>query len=73
HPAFTAGKLHTRFLEDHPIRTDGEEPIPDEGLMAAAWALQNNGRAADPSGANATSATPEAPSPWRNGSAWRIA
>lgn len=39
HPAFRAGALHTHFLEEHGL-TGGAVEVPQEALLAAAFALK---------------------------------
>lgn len=70
HPAFRAGELHTKFLEEHKIGGAADGASHQDALIAAALAT-SNGRAAH-SGGEAESA-PIHDRPWTAVGAWRTA
>lgn len=70
HPAFASGKIHTHFLEEHPIKLDRPE-IPAEALILAGLSsqiLKGRGKATENGVQGSQSRTL---SPWDLGGAWR--
>ena len=66
-PEFRAGKLHTHFLEEHPV--PAAPGPPPEALAAAAAALQSGPRR---SSVSPDGARPDG-SPWLEAGHWRLA
>jgi acetyl-CoA carboxylase biotin carboxylase subunit len=66
HPEFAAGRLHTHFLEEHPIAATPGEP-PDAALASAAMALS-----AGPAQRRAAADSRRPAGPWLDGGAWRL-
>jgi acetyl/propionyl-CoA carboxylase alpha subunit len=71
HPAFIAGDMHTRFLDEHSIAASPGEPPVAALLAAALGSLQ-------PQQSGAAQANRESPmqrgdleSPWQTAGAWR--
>ena len=67
HPVFVSGDIHTHFLEEHPIITDGGD-VPPEALILGALSNKIVKKAVALSG-NSEEAADN--SPWTNGGAWR--
>lgn len=67
HPAFRAGELHTKFLEEHDVEIADKE-IPDEAWALAAWALT---RPSTTSHSTKDGDPGENAGPWMQDRAWR--
>ena len=71
HREFQAGRLHTRFLEEHGRALLDVEPVPDEAFLAAALAAAAPGGAAASAGDRRESSPALRLSPWMATGSWR--
>jgi acetyl-CoA carboxylase biotin carboxylase subunit len=72
HDEFRAGRLHTHFLQEHPIAAARAAAPPDEALLLAALSLKGalgdvGGPPPEPVAAEAAAA----PTPWTRAGRWR--
>ncbi len=70
-PAFVAGRIHTRFLDEKHIEPLGQaDQPPDEAFIAAALAARSSQAAGARGSAGVADAARER-GPWQNAGAWR--
>ncbi|MCK6456635.1 MAG: acetyl-CoA carboxylase biotin carboxylase subunit [Phycisphaerae bacterium] len=68
HPEFVAGRIHTHFLDEHPISIASAD-VSREALAVAAWASRGDGGLHLAGSGDGES--DEAVSPWRSTRGWR--
>ncbi len=68
---FGSGRLHTHFLEEHPVSLSNSAPVPDDIFIAAALAMHTSPQVNRNSPLNRETYSGNADSLWRAAVAWR--
>lgn len=71
HSEFVAGRLHTHFLDENDVESP-DTILPDEGIVAAAWACSKTTAGAGSSSGSSASAHKNDSTPWRSDDSWRV-